>query len=67
MSDVHRIGSRIRTAREAADLTPDEMAAAIGVPKKQLEAFEAADSYPSARRLFTIAQLCDVSLRGYHP
>ncbi|MFQ5973904.1 MAG: helix-turn-helix domain-containing protein [Alphaproteobacteria bacterium] len=63
MSDrlARRIGFRIRTAREAAGLTPEQMATAIGVTRKQLEDFETAAKCPSANRLFTIAQLCDVS------
>ncbi len=55
------LGSRIRKARERADISQAELARRIGISKNAMNAIEAGDSDPRASRIVAIAQELGVS------
>ena len=61
-ADVATLGDRIAAAREAADMTPKQLAKRLGVKTSTLEDWEDDRADPRATRLTTMAGMLGVSV-----
>jgi len=62
--DVH-IGGRIRLRRSGLAMPPEQLAAAMGVTRRQIEHFESGSRPVPSARLWDLAEILDVPLEYF--
>ncbi|MCT7861974.1 MAG: helix-turn-helix domain-containing protein [Lactobacillus crispatus] len=62
MIDIQAIGQRIKSYRENAKLTQDNLAQKLNVSRQSVSKWEKGGSLPDIDRLVTMSELFDISL-----
>jgi len=62
--DIH-VGKRLNALRVRQGLSPADVGDVLSVSQRQIERFEAGHARPSARQLFILAKLFDVSVASF--